>query len=454
MMKRFFLAFSLAFVGAAPAYAALQIQSWSLDNGARVLFVESRSIPVLDLSVEFDAGSRRDPQDKAGVAELTNAMLARGLRESGASDASNNPSNAPNSSSAEPAMSEAQISDTLADTAAQRGGGAGSDRAGASLRTLGSQPERDTAVKLLARILAHPSFPENLLARDKARVIAAIREEDTKPEAIGSKAFWRLMYPSHPYGRQQTVQSVESITRDDLVAFHNTHYVANRAIVSIIGDISRAEADAIARQLTVRLPQGTPLPALPPVEQPPARSENIAHPASQAHIMLGMPAIARGDPDYFPLLVGNYTLGGGGFVSRLTREVREKRGLSYSVYSYFNPMAQPGPFQAGLQTQKEQAGNALNVVRDTISAFLRDGPTPQELKAAKDNLTGGFALRIDNNKKILDNVAAIGFYNLPLNYLDTWTANVSKVSAADIKAAFNRRLALDKMSTVVVGNGQ
>ncbi|WP_194721174.1 M16 family metallopeptidase [Noviherbaspirillum malthae] len=455
-MKRFFLAFSLAFVGAAPAHAALQIQSWSLDNGARVLFVESHSIPVLDLSVEFDAGSRRDPQDKAGVAELTNAMLARGLRETGTADAANasNAANAANAPNAEPAMSEAQISDTLADTAAQRGGGAGSDRAGASLRTLVSQPERDTAVKLLARILAHPSFPENLLARDKARVIAAIREEDTKPEAIGSKAFWRLMYPSHPYGRQQTVQSVESITRDDLVAFHNTHYVANRAIVSIIGDISRAEADAIARQLTVRLPQGTPLPALPPVEQAPARSENIAHPASQAHIMLGMPAIARGDPDYFPLLVGNYTLGGGGFVSRLTREVREKRGLSYSVYSYFNPMAQPGPFQAGLQTQKDQAGNALNVVRDTISAFLRDGPTPQELKAAKDNLTGGFALRIDNNKKILDNVAAIGFYNLPLNYLDAWTANVSKVTAADIKAAFNRRLALDKMSTVVVGNGQ
>ena len=145
-------------------------------------------------------------------------------------------------------------------------------------------------------------------------------------------------------------------------------------------------------------------------------------------------------------------LGGGGFVSRLVHEVREKRGLSYSVYSYFNPMAQPGPFEAGFQTQREQTAEALKVLRGTIAAFLRDGPTPKELQAAKDNLIGGFALRIDNNKKILDNIAAIGFYKLPLDYLDTWTANVQKVTIADIKAAFNRKIALGKMSTVIVGD--
>ncbi|MGH8808718.1 MAG: M16 family metallopeptidase, partial [Noviherbaspirillum sp.] len=276
----------------------------------------------------------------------------------------------------------------------------------------------------------------------------------TKPESIASKAFWRVLYGAHPYAQQESVASVEAITRDDLTAFHAAHYVANRAVIAMIGDISRAEADAIAQQLTVRLPQGGSLPALPAVEAVPAREQWIAHPASQAHLLTGMPALARGDADYFPLMVGNYTLGGGGFVSRLTREVREKRGLSYSVYSYFSPMAQLGPFQAGLQTQKEQSDAALKVVRDTVAAFLREGPTAQELKAAKDNLVGGFALRIDNNRKILDNIAAIGFYNLPLDYLDTWTANVQKVTIADIKAAFNRKVALDKMSTVVVGNAK
>lgn len=441
MMTRILFAFLLAFASAGPASAALKIQSWTLANGAKVLFVENHSIPILDISVEFDAGSRRDPQGKAGTAELTNAMLARGIRES--------PTPVPES-----AMTEAQISDAFADTAAQRGGGTGGDRAGASLRTLSSAAERNASVNLLARILAHPSFPENFLERDKARTIAAIKEDETKPESIASKAFWRQLYGSHPYSQYPTVPSVESITRSDLVAFHATHYVANRAVIAMIGDITRAEADAIAQQLTSRLPQGAPLPELPKVEIVAASEERIPHPATQAHIMMGLPTIVRGEPDYFPLLVGNYTLGGGGFVSRLTHEVREKRGLSYSVYSYFNPMAQPGPFQAGLQTQKEQTDEALKVVRDTIAAFLRDGPTPQELKAAKDNLVGGFALRIDNNRKILDNIAAIGFYNLPLDYLDTWTAKIEKVTIADVKAAFQRKLALDRMSTVIVGNAK
>ena len=166
---------------------------------------------------------------------------------------------------------------------------------------------------------------------------------------------------------------------------------------------------------------------------------------------MGAPALARGDPDYFALTAGNYILGGGGFVSRLTHEVREKRGLAYSVYSYFNPLAQEGPFEIGLQTQKEQTVEALKIVRDTLAAYLRDGPTAEELKAAKDNLIGGFALRIDNNRKILDNIAAIGFYNLPLDYLDTWTANIAKVTTSEIKRAFNRKIAVDKLATVVVG---
>lgn len=441
-MKRYLLSIlALTLVAAAPAQAALKIQSWTLDNGARVLFVENHSIPILDLNVQFDAGSRRDPEGKSGTAALTNAMLARGLH---ASDAPQQ----------EPAMTEAEISDRFADTGAQRGGGAGIDRADVSLRTLSSGAERDASVTLIARILAHPSFPEDFFARDKARTIAAIREDETRPESIAGKAFWRLMYGEHPYARTATVVSVEAVTRDDLVAFHAEHYVANHAIVSMIGDVTREEANTIARQLTSRLPQGKPLPEMPPVQLLHPREEHIEHPASQAHVLTGVPALARNDPDYFALTVGNYILGGGGFVSRLMHEVREKRGLTYSVYSYFNPLAQPGPFTAGFQTKREQADDALKVARDTIAAFLRDGPTREELQAAKDNLIGGFALRIDTNRKILDNMAAIGFYNLPLDYLDTWTANVAKVSIADIKVAFNHKVALDKMSTVIVGNAK
>lgn len=440
VLKRYLILLIVLTCGS--AQAALKIQTWELANGARVFFVENRSIPLLDISIEFDAGSRRDPQGKAGTASLTNAMLARGLREGRAPDGS-----------IEPALNEAQISDAFADTAARRGGGAGNDRAGASLRTLSSSAERDASVRLLARILAQPDFPANFFERDKARTISAIREDLTKPASIAGKAFWRVAYGAHPYAMEATVESVEAVTRDDLIEFHRRHYVANRAVIAMIGDVTRGEADAIAQQLTMRLPQGEPLPALPAVPAARGQEERIAHPASQSHILIGGPALERGDPDFFALTVGNYVLGGGGFVSRLMQEVREKRGLAYSVYSYFSPMAQAGPFQIGLQTQKEETDTALKVVHDVLSDFLTKGPTEAELKAAKDNLIGGFALRIDSNRKILDNIAVIGYYDLPLDYLDTWTANVAKVNADDIKAAFNRKVAADRLATVVVGAG-
>lgn len=438
MMKRLLIVAWVVLL-AIPAHAALKIQAWNLDNGARVLFVESRSIPMVDISVEFDAGSRRDPQGKTGLASLTNAMLARGLQAGAAPQQ-------------EPAMTEAQISDGFADIAAQRTGGVGEDRGGLALRTLSSTAERDAAVLLLARLLAQPSFPAELLARDKARTIASLKEDLTKPEVIASRAFSRAIYGGHPYGREATVESVEAITRDDLVAFHRQYYVANRAVIAMIGDISRNQADAIARQLTARLPQGEPLPPLPDVTQVQAKEERVAHPASQSHILVGAPALSRGDPDFFPLTVGNYVLGGGGFVSRLMQEVREKRGLSYSVYSYFNPLAQPGPFQIGLQTSRSQTDQALKVVRETVADFLRNGATEKELQAAKDNLIGGFPLRIDNNRKILANIAVIGYYGLPLDYLDTWTEKVARVTRADIQAAFQRKVAVDRMATVIVGN--
>ncbi|WP_034297895.1 pitrilysin family protein [Herbaspirillum sp. RV1423] len=435
-MKKYLLACAVLLGGfAAQAQAALQIQSWSLANGARVLFVENHAIPMLDLSIEFDAGSRRDPTGKSGLASLTQAMLTRGVAASG--DA--------------PALTEAQILDGLADVAAQRGGGAGMDRAGVTLRMLSSAVERDAAVGLLARTLAQPSFPADLFSRDKARTIAEVKESQTKPEDIAARAFWAAVYGQHPYARRETEDSIAAITRDDLVAFHRDHYVANRAVIAMIGDVTRAQADGIAQRLTQQLPQGAALPALPEVAVGTQQEKRIAHPASQSHILIGMPALVRGDPDFFALTVGNYILGGGGFVSRLTNEVREKRALSYSIYSYFSPLAQQGPFQIGLQTKQDQTDEALGVVRRTLAAYLRDGPSAAELKAAKDNLIGGFALRIDNNRKILDNLAVIGYYRLPLDYLDTWTTNIGKVTIAQIREAFQRKIALDQLTTVVVG---
>lgn len=438
MLKKLW-ALSLLFI-AGSVHAGLNIQHWTLENGARVYFVENHAIPVFDVSVDFDAGARRDPRGKAGSAALTNSMLARGIRQVTLPDGT-----------VESALTESEISDALADVAAQRGGGPGSDRSGMSIRTLSSANERDQSIRVLARLLAHPSIPEDFFRRDKARTISSIKEAMTKPESIADKAFWRLAYNGHPYGNEATVESVEAITREDLLQFHQAHYVANRAVIAMIGDVNREQANAIAIELTRRLPQGGPLPELPIVQLSTGSEQRFPHPASQSHVLMGMPAMARGDKDFFALTVGNYILGGGGFVSRIYRQVREQRGLAYSSYSYFNPMAQPGPYIAGLQTRKDQTDEALKVVRETIATFLRDGPTEAELKAAKDNLIGGFALRIDNNRKILENLSMIGYHQLPLDYLDTWTAQVNKVTVADIRSAFGRKLSLDRMVTVVVG---
>lgn len=420
------------FVAAGVAQAALPVQTWTSKSGSKVLFVESRSIPMLDVNVDFDAGARYDPADKSGLSALTNGML--GLGTSG--------------------MNEEQIANGFADVGAQRGGNADNDRAGATLRTLSSRSERDAALKLFADVMQAPTFPDNVLAREKERSIAALKEEETKPEAIANRAFSKAMYGNHPYGLDPTEQSVAAISRADIQAFYNANYSAKRAVVTLIGDITRSEAEAIADQLTANLPAGAAPPVLPAIGAPDATPIRIQHPASQAHVLIGAPALKRGDPDFFPLFVGNYVLGGGGFVSRLMREVREKRGLAYSVYSYFMPLKDNGPFQIGLQTKKEQVPEALDIVKRVVADYVANGPTEKELQAAKDNLIGGFPLRIDNNRKLLENLAMIGFYNLPLDYLDTWTANVQKVTVAEVKADFAKRVHPDALASVVVGAPQ
>ena len=192
-----------------------------------------------------------------------------------------------------------------------------------------------------------------------------------------------------------------------------------------------------------------PVAEVAPLAAPAVREIPFA--SAQAHVLIGQPGYKRSDPDYFPLLVGNYILGGGGFVSRLTQEVREKRGLSYSVYSYFSPGLHAGAFTLGLQTRPDQTAQAVQVSREVLARFVAEGPTAAELKAAKDNLIGGFPLLIDSNRKLLDNVSNIAWNDLPLNYLDTWTQQVEKVSAADIKAAMARKLQPQRMVTVTVG---
>jgi zinc protease len=428
-LKRFVLLLFLCLPLAAEA--AVVIQQWQTPEGARVYFVESRELPMLDVAVSFPAGSARDPAAKSGLARLTHGVLDQGAG----------------------GLSETAIAHRLADVGAVLSGSFDRDRAAVSLRTLSSAREKNQALDLLTRVLQRPGFPAGVVKREKQRLIAAIREAEADPGTVVDKAFYRALYGAHPYARDEAGEpdAIARFTRADLEAFHRTHYTAANAVIALIGDVDRGEAEAIAARLAAGLPRGAALAPLAAPVAPAAGEIRIAHPAAQSHVRIGALGTTRADPDFFALFVGNYVLGGGGFDSRLLKEVRDKRGYAYSAYSYFLPMAVAGPFQIGLQTQGAQTADALAVARDTLRQFVADGPSDDELAQAKANLTGGFPLRIDSNRKILEYLSMIGFYGLALDYLDTWVDRINAVDVAAVKAAFARRIDPERMVTVVVG---
>jgi zinc protease len=431
---RLFAVAVLLFV-VAPARAILPIQHWQAASGARVYFVENHDLPMLDISVEFPAGAGYDQPAKSGVASMTQRLLRRGAED----------------------MSEDDVARRLADIGAQLGGRFDADRAGLSVRTLSSDAERRRAIDILARSLRAPSFPAEVVERERIRLVGSLKEADTKPDTIVSRTFYRLAYREHPYALRASgeVESVEGITRDDLVAFHQRHYAARYAVVALVGDVTRAQAEAIAEEVTRGLPEaGGAAPALPPVALlPEGTSRIVPHHAAQAHILIGAPGVTRMDPDYIALYVGNFVLGGGGFVSRITEEVRQKRGLAYSAASYFYPLQREGPFLISMQTRRDQAEQALKVARATLAEFVKNGPTAEELEAAKRHIIDGFPLRIDSNRKIHGYLALIGFYRLPPTYLEDFVQRVERVSVADVREAFRRRIDPARMVTVVVAGG-
>lgn len=413
------------------ALATLPIQYWQTSSGTRVYFVESRELPILDISVDFSAGSSADTPEKSGCASLTLQLLDLGAG----------------------GLSEDRISKLLADVGAQLSARFDRDRAGVSLRTLSNKNERNQALDVFSKVIQHPEFPEKTIKREKARVIAGLKEAETKPGYIASRTLNKMLYGDHPYGLRSSgeIDTLNKLQRKDLIDFYRAHYSAASAVISIMGDVSRSEADTIAEALSKNLPQSNVVNRLPSVTKPIAGIKRIAHPATQSHIQLAYPGLKRDDPDYYPLLVGNYILGGGGFASRLMEEIRQKRGLAYSVHSSFFPLKQAGPFQIGLQTKKEQSEEALMITQKVLTDFVTKGPTKKELIAAKGNIIGGFPLRIDSNKKIMGYLAVIGFYNLPLTYLDDYVSAVDNVTVEQIKDAFQRRILPEGMVKVIVG---
>ncbi|MDO8704017.1 MAG: pitrilysin family protein [Sulfuricaulis sp.] len=434
MFAKVLLFFSL-FLVSANIFAGPKIQHWTLANGAQVYFVETHELPMLQIRAVFDAGSSRDPAAAAGLAQLTSAMLDEGTDK----------------------LSTNDIASRFEGLGAEFGAGVDRDMASVNLRSLSDADLLNPALDLYASLLARPAFPEVSLERQRAQALVALQKDKQSPGAIAEKAFFQELYGDHPYAHesQGDEASLKTIKRADLLEFHRRYYVGANAWLVLVGDASQRQARMIAERVVGQLPPGQAAEVLSAVRTlAAAQRKQIAFSATQTHIMLGQPGMRRGDPDYFPLYVGNYILGGGGLVSRLSVEVREKKGLSYSVYSYFMPLRQEGPMLIGLQTKNSQGDQALKLVHQVLADFVATGPTDKELDAAKKHITGGFPLRLDSNGKIAENLAVIAFYGLPLTYLDDFIPTIEAVTAEQIRSAFRRRVHPDRMVTVIVGGGR
>ncbi len=415
---------------ALPALAGLDVQQWRTANGARVYFVANHDLPMLDVSASFEAGTARDTAATAGLSGMTHALMRLGAG----------------------GLSEQQVAERLADVGAVMAQSQDADRASFSVRTLSRARERSAALAVLQAVLSRPHFDPAILSREKARAIAGLREAEIQPEFIAERAFAARVFGTHPYGFHERVETLAGLEAAQLVAFHRQFYRAANLTLVMVGDMDRPTAEAIAQQLTQDLPTGPAAAPLPPVAaRDRAETVVLPHHATQSHLLMGLPGMTRDDPDYFPLLVGNYILGGGGFDSRLMHEIRDQRGFSYSVHSYFLPLRQRGAFEIGLQTRREATDEAVAVVRATVQRFIDEGPTEVELKQAQSNLTGSFPLRLDSNKKIVEYLAMLGFYGLPLTWLDDYPRRVAAVTLADIRRAFRARVVPEQMVTVVVG---
>jgi len=416
--------------GKAPSRRSLDIKTWSTAEGAKVLFVEAHELPMFDMRLTFAAGSSQDG-DAPGLATLTNAMLNEGVagKDVGA------------------------IAEGFEGLGADFGNGAYKDMAIASLRSLSAPDKRTPALQLFADVVGKPTFPADSLARIKNQMLAGFEYQKQNPGKLASLELMNRLYGSHPYAHSSdgTAQSVPPISLAQLRAFHAKAYAAGNVVIALVGDLSRSDAEAIAAQISAALPKGPALAKIPQPSEPQASIGHIEYPSSQTSLLLAQLGIDRDDPDYAALSLGNQILGGGGFGTRLMSEVREKRGLTYGVYSGFSPMQARGPFMINLQTRAEMSEGTLKLVQDVLADYLKTGPTQKELDDAKRELAGSFPLSTASNADIVGQLGAIGFYNLPLSYLEDFMQQSQSLTVEQVRDVLNKHLGADKMVIVTAG---
>ena len=414
----------------APALAGPIAHREVLPNGLVLLVAERPGVPIVAVRVFTRAGSVFEPSDRAGLANLTGALLTRGTAK----------------------HTGPEIDAAIEFVGGSLEASAGRDGLTASLSVL----KKDLALglDLLTEVVMSPSFPREELTRKVAQIQAAIKRSEEDPNTVAGRALARLVFANHSYGRpvEGTIESVGKLTRDDVVAFYRGHVRPDASIVAVVGDVTVDEARRLVQSRLGGWARpggsGPAAPAVPGAGSP--TTETIARPLTQATIMLGRQAIRQVDPDYFPLAVASYVLGGGS-ASRLYARVRDEGGLAYSVYSYVSPGRHGASFLVSAQTRVGEVPRVTDILREELARMGREPVGEDELRLAKEYLIGSFPLRLDTTAKVADFVVAIEEQGLGLDYADRYKAAIARVTAADVQRVAARFFPPDTFNRVVVG---
>jgi len=416
---------------AAATKPVLNIQHWQTQKGARVYFVATPELPMVDVQVVFDAGSAREDA-KFGLAQLTAGLLNEGTKT----------------------LTADQIGEQFDAVGAIYGANVNRDMTTVGFRSMVNGQYLHPALNTFISVLTTPDFNQQAVDRVKKQMLNNLQQQQQQPAEVAQKAFFKALYGDQPYAHSEdgTPETVAAFTREDVQKFYQQFYTVKNAMIVIVGDVDKTTAQQMAEQIAQPLPEGmvlAPLAMEKPTSQP--VSQNINFPSQQTTIVMGQVGITPNDPDYYTLKVGNNILGGTPLTSRLFIQVREQRGLAYGATSNFTPLAARGPFVVFLQTRNEKAQEATTVTQQVVQNFVQQGPTVAEVSAAKDNIIGQFPFATASNAAITAQVMRIGFYHLPLDYLDTFRDKIKLVSLEQIRAAFNKQIQPNNFATIMVG---
>jgi zinc protease len=415
-----------ATLSASPAQAQVLVSA----KGVEAWHVESPVVPLIAVAFTFEGGAAQDPAGKAGVAQMLSRLLDEGAGQ----------------------LNSDAFQERLAARAIELSFNAGPDAIGGSLKTL--VKHADEAFELLRLALAEPRFDQDAIERVRAQTIAGLRYQQNDPGVMATRRFFAEGFPGHAYGHPTSgmIESVEAITRDDIVALHRAIIARGRVKVAVVGAIDAAALSALLDRVFGDLPEAPPLPQVTPTTLQGRGSRVVVDlDVPQSVIRFGTAGIPWRDPDFIAAYVLNHILGGGAFTSRLFQEVREKRGLAYSVGTSlvsYRAAAMTWGFTA---TKNERVPECLQVIASEMKRLKTEGPTDDELQKAKDYLTGSYALGFDTSTKIAHQLAQIAFEGLGIDYIARRNALVSAVTQADIRRAGDRILGDGNMLVVIAG---